>query len=110
MAPDIYIFPGFPLASDNGAFHLYGKRVFPVGKVNRRGFSTGNFSNKKNLLKYSSFHIFKGMVGKSLLLPFALSHYSHAFSWEIKWNSPFHWKIFKCCDMLNTNPISLKKL
>jgi len=71
-------FPGFPLASDNGAFHLYGKTVFPVGKVNRRGFSTENFSDEKNLQKYSSFHIFNGMVGKSLLLPFALSHYPHA--------------------------------
>jgi len=58
MATDIYFFPGFPLASDNGTFHLYGKTVFPVGKVNQRGFSTGNFSDEKNLQRYSSFHIF----------------------------------------------------
>ena len=27
--------------------------------------------------------------------------------WEIKWNIPFHCKIFKCCQMVNTHSFSL---
>lgn len=83
----MYTFPGFPLASDNGAFHLYEKTVFLVRKLNRTGLATGNFSDKKNLQRHSSCLVFTEMIGKSLnhllchTIPMLLNQECFFFGW-----------------------------